>query len=216
MADNADIFLKMTGPKGDIKGESKDKHFRGLVEVEDFELSARSMEKYHAAKEKERRAEAEEDGEIESRSINERPRSQQFVQSQIELKSSDSDEESAFTLKVTKEMDYVSSDLAQSYSSNLAGNRQQFPKIVMYVRKRGTENFVYLTFTFKDCYVVNYHLALSGGGKDASSIPVETVEFTFSGCAMEYRVQTEMGGGSAPKTVGWDFKKRERNDSLAH
>src|SRR5262249_21375975 len=155
-----------------------------FVEIDDFELSARSMEKYHAAKEKERR-EDDESGEGD-RSILEKPKSKSFAQSQIELKSAD-DDESAFTLKVTKDMDYVSPDLAQSYSSNLAGMRQKFPKITMYLRKRGTENFIYLTFTFKDCYVVNYHLSLSGGGKDASSIPVETVEFTFSGCAMEYR-----------------------------
>jgi type VI protein secretion system component Hcp len=216
MPDNVDIFLKMTGPdQKQIQGESKDAHFRGLVEIEDFELSARSMEKYHAAKEKERREEDDGGGEVD-RPMLEKAKSRNFAQSQIELKSADDDEESAFTLKVTKEMDYVSSDLAQSYSSNLAGLRQKFPKIVMYVRKRGSENFVYLTFTFKDCYVVNYHLSLSGGGKDATSIPVETVEFTFSGCAMEYRAQTETGGTRAPKTVGWDFKKRERDDSLAH
>jgi type VI protein secretion system component Hcp len=209
---NVDIFLKLTGPKGDIEGESKDRNFAGYVEIDDFELSARSMERYNAAKEKERREEDE--GGEGDRSILDKPKSKTFTHSQIELKSAD-DDESAFTLKVTKEMDYVSSDLAQSYSWNLAGMRQNFPKIIMHLRKRGTENLVYLTFTFKDCYVVNYHLALSGGGKDATSIPVETVEFTFSACAMKYLPQAETGGGHTHKIVGWDFKKRERDDSMA-
>jgi type VI protein secretion system component Hcp len=206
---NADIFLKLTGPQGEIKGESKDAHFLSFVEVDDFELSARSMEKYHAAKEKERREDDDGGGDVD-RPLHEKPKSKSQIrnEAQVPLKS-DGEDESAFTLKITKDMDYVSGDLAQSYSWNLAGMRQKFPKIRLYLRKRGTENFVYLVFTFKDCYVVNYHLALSGGG---TSIPVETVEFTFSGCVMKYKPQTEAGGERAAKIVGWDFKKRERDD----
>jgi type VI protein secretion system component Hcp len=215
-----DIFLELTGPRDKaIKGESRDKHFRGLVEIDDFELSARSMKDFNNAKRKEEAEGGDVDRlmyeEKSKKSKKKKSKSQTFDDSQVPLKSDGEDENAnAFTLKITKDMDYVSPDLAQSYSRNLAGMRQEFPKIRLYLRKRGTENFVYLTFTFKDCYVVNYHLALSGGG---TSIPVETVEITFSHCAMKYVPQTKEGGvAPQPMYWGWDFANQKSDDSIAH
>jgi len=205
MADSsADIFFDLTAPGGGkVEGDCQDAKWAGLIEVDDFELSGRSND--DRQKEKDQDTDEDDAGGGKKKGKKEGKKKGKKK----------SDEQGAFTLKITKDTDRSSPDLALSYSKNLHSVRECFPEGRLLLRKRGAHNFIFLTILFKDLYVVKYQLSMSGGkGAGAANIPDEDIEFVFESCAFRYMVQTTTGGGSKPIIIGWDFKQHERDSNL--
>src|SRR5262245_411576 len=131
MADSstADIFLELTAPGGGkLEGDCTDKIWAGLIEIDDFELSGRSNADRQKDKDKDDDDE-DEGGKKKGKKEGKKKKKKKSA------------EQGAFTLKITKDTDRSSPDLALSYSKNLASVRECFPKGRLLLRKRGTSNF---------------------------------------------------------------------------
>ncbi|OAI49781.1 hypothetical protein AYO44_06175 [Planctomycetaceae bacterium SCGC AG-212-F19] len=207
MADSqADIFFELTAPGGGkVEGDCTDTRWAGLIEIDDFEMSGRSL----ASKQQDKESESDDEGDEKGKG----GKGKKGKQGKKKKKKSDGQD--FFTLKITKDTDRSSPELALSYSRNLASVRECFPKGRLLLRKRGATNFIFLTILFTNLYVVNYKLSMSGGkGTGAHNIPDEDIEFVFESCAFRYSKQAITGGGTKPIIIGWDFQQHERASSL--
>ncbi len=204
---SVDMFLELTGPKGKIEGDCIDKNFKDMIEIDDFELSARSMGAKQSDRDQEEdEAEAEDTGTRRGGKKKKKDKGRGGAKDK-KKKHKKSDDQGAFTFKITKETDKSSADLALSYSRNLRSASECFPKGMLYIRKRGTENFVFATIAFENMYVVNYQLSMSGGkSATATTIPEEDIEFVFEKCGIKYHQQDKKGQKMSPVIVTWNFK----------
>jgi len=201
-----DAFLKLVGPNGPLKGESNDAQFPDLIEIDDWDLSAAGIGTPESDSDS-----GDDDDEDEGKK---KGKKGEKGKEKKEKKKKKKEKKGSFTFKITKDPDYSSPDLAQSYSQNLAGERECFPRAELYCRKRGAKNFIYLTLIFKQVYVVAYNLDLGGGkGGDSGSIGEEKVEFVFETCIMKYASQGVGGEAGRDLEMGWDFKLQEKVSS---
>jgi type VI protein secretion system component Hcp len=209
MADsNADVFLELKQSNDEkLEGDCIDIKFAGMIEIEDFEVSARSMADRQKAEAMESMLEASTEG-----------GKTDTVRGDVDLRHLENKgAKGVFTLKLTKVTDSTSPSLALSYSKNLRSEKDSFKEGKLFVRKRGGSGsgVVYLTYMFKNLYVVNYNLNLSGGkGDSGTSIPEEDVEFVFESLAMKYVQQAKTGGGEPSRIASWSFKGKDTDSAL--
>lgn len=205
-----DAFLKLVGPNGPLVGESTDEHFPELIEIQDWDLSVGSI---GTPESRTGDDDEDEEGDDKKKKGGKAGKGGDKKEKK-EKKKKKPGKGSRPTLKITKDPDYSSPDLAQSYAQNLSPMREVFPRAELYVRKSGQRNFVYLTIIFKEVFVVAYNLDLGGGkGADAGSIGEEKVEFIFDSCIMKYATQGVGGEAGSHTEIGWDFVKKERVSS---
>lgn len=122
----------------------------------------------------------------------------------------DDSEHDTFSFRITKEFDYSSPDLLQSYCKNMAAEPSPFQSATIYCRIDipGPAKLVTLQLLFENVWVVNYEMSIDD---DTTSIPDERVEFVFTKCTMTYTPQMPDGtAGTTMSPVGWDFQKKER------
>jgi type VI protein secretion system component Hcp len=241
MADsNADVFLQLKDAQGElIEGDCVDKKFAGWIEIDDFEVSDRSMSAMQAENEAEKEAqeggEESSGGKVRAGSSLEWNKGRQRVggsgtatgdrqgagktggkKAGKKGSKGSSDNQGVFTLKINKDTDSSSPMLAFSYSRNLRSAKDCFKSGKLVVRKRGGGGVQFLTFLFKNLYVVNYSLNLSGGkAATASSLPDEDIEFVFESMALKYIKQAKGGEGTSdPYIASWNFKKHDTDADL--
>lgn len=121
----------------------------------------------------------------------------------------DDSEHDTFSFRITKDFDYSSPDLLQSYAKNLGATPAAFQSATVYCRIDipGPAQLVVYQLTFENVWVVNYEMSVSDDG----STPDERIEFVFTKCTMNYTPQMPDGtAGTAMSPVGWDFQKKER------
>jgi type VI protein secretion system component Hcp len=121
----------------------------------------------------------------------------------------DDSEHDTFSFRITKDFDYSSPDLLQSYAKNLGASPTAFQSATIYCRIDipGPAQLVIYQLTFQNVWVVNYEMSVT----DAGSTPDERIEFVFTKCTMAYTPQMPDGtAGTAMSPVGWDFQKKER------
>ncbi len=206
---NADVFLELKNSTGEqVKGDCTDKKFPGMIELEDFELSARSMADRQKAEAMEELAESSgEDG-----------GGGGGAPSNIDLRHLENKGEKkkgVFTLKITKHTDSSSPSICLSYAQNLRSEKDCYQSGKLVVRKRGGGGVIFLTVLFKNLYVVNYNLNLSGGkGDSGTSLAEEDIEFVFESCAIKYIQQAKSGRGLAPAITSWSFKDKKSDSGL--
>jgi len=121
----------------------------------------------------------------------------------------DDSEHDTFSFRITKDFDYSSPDLLQSYAKNLGAKPVAFQSATIYCRIDipGPAHLLTYQLTFENVWVVNYEMSVSDDG----STPDERIEFVFTKCTMTYTPQMPDGSaGTAMSPVGWDFQKKER------
>ena len=184
-----DAFLKLWSKGGSqLIGESSDDNMKDAIEVLDFSVRSQSLSGHKKKKKKKQQdKDSDEDRHEESKS------------------------KQMFTLKLTKDLDRSSPLLAQSYSSNRSTVVEPFEKGVLFVRKPGAFNFIFLKMTFLGLYVTDYKMSV----KSETSIPTEDVSFGFRVLGINYVPQLTTGGRGKPKFAGWDLRANERNDHPA-
>ena len=110
--------------------------------------------------------------------------------------------------------------LALSYSQNLRSDKDCFKSGLLVARKRGgtAGGLIYMKVLFKNMYVVNYNLNLTGGkGAGGTSLAEEDAQFVFESCAIEYVQQAKSGRASSsdsPTITSWSFKLKDADSGL--
>lgn len=209
MADtNSDVFLELKDSSGEqIKGDCSDKTYAGMIELADFEISARSMADRQKSEAMQEMAES---GGGEGGKQSPPPN----IDTKHFEKQKPGEPKGVFTLKVTKPTDSSTPSLCLSYSKNLRSSKDCLQSGKLVVRKRGGGGLVFLTVLFKNLYVVNYNMNLSGGkGASGTSQMEEDVEFVFEACAIKYVQQAKSGAATSPGYASWTFKDPKGPDS---
>lgn len=214
--DNADLFLKLVNAQNAmISGECTDKVFKGWIELENFELSTRSMadcQKEDQLKEVMQNNSEGGDGQATTTTTGN-------VDKLVDK--TGKTENRAVSLKITKPTDLSSPWLALSYSQNLRSDKDTFPSAILVARKRGgtAGALIFFKLLLKNLYVVNYNLNLTGG-KDASgtSLADEDIQFVFESFALKYIQQGKSGRGTSasgsPNSSSWSFKDKKPDSDL--
>jgi type VI protein secretion system component Hcp len=193
-----DAFLKLWDKNGNVLiGETSDDNMTGAMELNEFSFNCLSL-----SRKKGKKGKKDKDGNEEEQQQKSAPKGEEALA------------KSMFTLKVGKPMDQASPMLVQSYSINSSKVRrskgvQPFEKGVLFVRKPGAYNFVYLRFTFLGMYVLEYKMDV----KEESSLPTEDLTFGFRAVSFQYTPQKSTGGRDKPKFAGWNLKDNTRDDT---
>lgn len=216
-----DLFLDIIDENGQsIKGQSNDSEFVDKIEIVSFSFGgpAITQSKDENGKKKssfkvtqkikgsmkQRLAEAKD--KRKGRSVDKSTSMQETVETTYTL---DDSEHETFSFRITKDYDYSSPDLLQSYCKNMAAQPTAFQSATIYCRIDipGPGKLVTFQLTFENVWVVNYEMSIS----DDTSIPDERIEFVFTKCTVEYTPQQPDGtAGTAMAPIGWDFQKKER------
>ncbi len=180
-----DAFLKLWKKGGELLvGESSDDNLKGAIEVASFSLDCLSMTPH---KKKKKKHKGEDDDE--------------------EATTTEPNSKQIFTLKIKKEMDQSSPLLVKSYSVNRTTEIEPFEKGVLFVRKPGSHNFIFLRLTFLGLYVLEYTVDVKGDG----GVPDEDLVFGFAVVGFQYIPQNADGGRGKSKFAGWDLRTKMPN-----
>ncbi|RYF84022.1 MAG: type VI secretion system tube protein Hcp [Comamonadaceae bacterium] len=103
-------------------------------------------------------------------------------------------------LSVTKYFDNASNSLFLKCC-----NGEHIPEGKLVVRKAGKDPLEYITITMKKVIITSY----ATGGSGAEDRLTENISLNFAEFKVEYKKQTDTGGGEAGPEVAWNIVKNE-------